>query len=272
MPLGNALVALQPPRGYGMDPQAIYHRPDLPPPHYYVALYRWLRDVWGADAIVHVGKHGSVEWLPGKGVGLSGECFPETILGDLPLFYPFIKSDPGEGMQAKRRARAVVVDHLIPAMTTADAYGELEQLTQLVDEYYQVEMLDPSKLPLLQQQIWDLVRRANLDEDLKQVFKQDHGDHKHEWDEGTTAEGTPLWLANLQGREFAHVVEDLDAYPCELAWPAPRSATGSTPSAARRRESNSSISSSRSPDCRTSRRRASGPHSPGRSASTSTRC
>jgi cobaltochelatase CobN len=215
--LGNMLVALQPPRGYGMDPQAIYHRPDLPPPHYYYALYRWLRDVWAADAIVHVGKHGSVEWLPGKGVGLSGECFPETMLGDLPLLYPFIKSDPGEGMQAKRRGRAVVIDHLIPAMTTADAYGELDQLMQLVDEYYQVEMLDPSKLPLLQQQIWDLIRRANLDEDLKQVFKQDHGDHKHEWDEGTTAEGTPLSLANLQGREFAHVVEDLDAYLCELA-------------------------------------------------------
>lgn len=215
--LGNALVALQPPRGYGMDPQAIYHRPDLPPPHYYYALYRWLRGVWGADAIVHVGKHGSVEWLPGKGVGLSGECFPETMLGDLPMFYPFIKSDPGEGMQAKRRGRAVIIDHLIPAMTTADAYGELDQLMQLVDEYYQVEMLDPTKLPLLQQQIWDLIRRANLDEDLKQVFKQDHGDHKHEWDEGTTAEGTPLSLANLQGREFAHVVEDLDAYLCELA-------------------------------------------------------
>ena len=102
-------------------------------------------------------------------------------------------------------------------MTTADAYGELDQLMQLVDDYYQLEMLDPSKLPLLQQQIWDLIRRANLDEDLKQVFKQDHGDHKHEWDEGTTAEGTPLSLANLQGREFAHVVEDLDAYLCELA-------------------------------------------------------
>ena len=215
--LGNALVALQPPRGYGMDPQAIYHRPDLPPPHYYYALYRWLRDAWGADGIVHVGKHGSVEWLPGKGIGLSADCFPETMLGDLPLFYPFIKSDPGEGMQAKRRTRAVIVDHLIPAMTTADAYGELDQLMQLVDEYYQVEMLDPSKLPLLQQQIWDLIRKANLDEDLKQVFKQDHGDHKHEWDEGTTSEGTPLSLANLRGREFAHVVEDLDGYLCELA-------------------------------------------------------
>ncbi|QEL18242.1 cobaltochelatase subunit CobN [Limnoglobus roseus] len=215
--LGNALVALQPPRGYGMDPQAIYHRPDLPPPHYYYALYRWLKDVWGADAIVHVGKHGSVEWLPGKGVGLSHECFPEAMLGDLPLFYPFILSDPGEGMQAKRRSRAVIIDHLIPAMTTADSYGELDQLMQLVDEYYQVEMLDPSKLPLLQQQIWDLIRRANLDEDLKQVFKQDHGDHKHEWDEGVTADGTPLSLANLQGREFAHVVEDLDGYLCELA-------------------------------------------------------
>lgn len=215
--LGNVLVALQPPRGYGMDPQAIYHRPDLPPPHYYYALYRWLRDVWHADAIVHMGKHGSVEWLPGKGVGLSAECFPEIMLGELPLFYPFILSDPGEGMQAKRRGRAIIIDHLVPAMTTADAYGELDRLMQLVDEYYQLEMLDPSKLPLLQQQIWDLIRQAKLDDDLKFVFKQDHGDHKHDWDEGVTAEGTPLSLANLQGREFAHVVEDLDAYLCELA-------------------------------------------------------
>lgn len=215
--LGNVLVALQPPRGYGMDPQAIYHRPDLPPPHYYYALYRWLSEVWGADAIVHMGKHGSLEWLPGKGVGLSAECFPETMLGDVPLFYPFILSDPGEGMQAKRRARAVILDHLIPAMTTADAYGELDRLMQLVDEYYQTEMLDPAKLPLLQQQIWDLIRQANLDDDLKAVFQQDHGDHKHEWDDGVTPEGTPLSLANLRGREFAHVVEDLDAYLCELA-------------------------------------------------------
>ncbi|MDO9167494.1 MAG: cobaltochelatase subunit CobN [Methylobacter sp.] len=178
--LGNTFVALQPPRGYGMDPDAIYHQPDLPPTHHYYALYRWLRDEWKADAIVHVGKHGTLEWLPGKGVGLSENCFPDALLADMPLFYPFIINDPGEGAQAKRRAHAVVVDHLTPPMTTADTYGALAQLTQLVDEYYQVEVLDPAKLPLLQQQIWDLVKETNLDADLQaRLLHHDHDDDHH---------------------------------------------------------------------------------------------
>ena len=181
--LGNTFVALQPPRGYGMDPDAIYHQPDLPPTHHYYALYRWLREVWQADAIVHVGKHGTLEWLPGKGVGLSENCFPDALLADMPLFYPFIINDPGEGAQAKRRAHAVVVDHLTPPMTTADTYGALAQLTQLVDEYYQVEVLDPAKLPLLQQQIWDLVKETNLDADLQARLVHEHHDHHHEHDE-----------------------------------------------------------------------------------------
>jgi cobaltochelatase CobN len=100
---GNAFVALQPPRGYGMDPDKIYHTPDLPPPHNYYAIYSWLRDEWGADAIVHMGKHGTLEWLPGKGVGLSSDCYPDSFLNDLPLIYPFIINDPGEGTQSKRR-------------------------------------------------------------------------------------------------------------------------------------------------------------------------
>ncbi|WP_340121282.1 cobaltochelatase subunit CobN [Methylobacter svalbardensis] len=178
--LGNSFVALQPPRGYGMDPDAIYHQPDLPPTHHYYALYRWLRDEWKADAIVHVGKHGTLEWLPGKGVGLSENCFPDALLADMPLFYPFIINDPGEGAQAKRRAHAVIVDHLTPPMTTADTYGALAQLTQLVDEYYQVEVLDPTKLPLLQQQIWDLVKETNLDTDLQARLL--HHDHDHDDD------------------------------------------------------------------------------------------
>ncbi|MDN0083156.1 cobaltochelatase subunit CobN [Crenobacter sp. SG2305] len=182
---GNAFVALQPPRGYGMDPDAIYHTPDLPPTHHYYALYCWLRDDWRADAIVHVGKHGTLEWLPGKGVGVSENCFPDALLGDLPMFYPFILNDPGEGSQAKRRAHSVIIDHLTPPMTTADTYGPLAQLTQLVDEYYQVEMLDPTKLPLLQQQIWDLIKEAKLDTDLAAMLKHDHDhhDHGHEHDD-----------------------------------------------------------------------------------------
>ena len=178
---GNMFLALQPPRGYGMDPDKIYHTPDLPPPHNYFALYRWLRDVWKADAIVHMGKHGTLEWLPGKGVGLSSDCFPDSFLDDLPLIYPFIINDPGEGTQAKRRGHALIIDHLTPPMTTADGYGELAQLMQLVDEYYQIEMLDPSKLPLIQGQIWTLIQKINLDEDMAFIFRHDH-DHDHEVD------------------------------------------------------------------------------------------
>jgi cobaltochelatase CobN len=215
--LGNVFIALQPPRGYGMDPNAIYHRPDLPPPHNYYALYGWLRDDWRADAIIHLGKHGTLEWLPGKSVGLSADCYPDSFLADMPLFYPFILNDPGEGAQAKRRGHAVIVDHLTPPLTTADAYGELAELMQLVDEYYQVEMLDPSKMPLLQRQIWDLIQRANLQDDLRHLLRQNHGDHVHEWDEALTADGTPWTLSQMAGREVAHLIQELDGYLCELA-------------------------------------------------------
>ena len=220
--LGNVLVALQPPRGYGMDPDAIYHTPDLPPTHNYYALYKWLatpqdKAGWGADAIVHVGKHGTLEWLPGKGVGLSQACFPDAFLSDLPLIYPFIINNPGEGVQAKRRAHATIVDHMIPPMTSADVYGELAQLTQLVDEYYQVEMMDPAKLPLIQQQIWELMKQTNLDRDIAEMMRfVDHGDHSHEWDGSYTDDGTPLTLAEMNATDVAHLLEDIDGYLCEL--------------------------------------------------------
>ncbi len=219
----NALIALQPPRGYGMNPDAIYHRPDLPPTHHYVAFYRWLSEPrseggWAADAIVHVGKHGTLEWLPGKGIGLSAECFPDLLLGDTPLVYPFIINDPGEGSQAKRRAHAVIVDHLTPPMTVAETYGPLAELNQLVNEYYSLEKLDPTKLPLLQRQIWDLIEKTNLraDLDLKGMLSRDHGDHKHEWDEQVTPEGVPATLAEMSGNEVAHLIQDIDGYLCEL--------------------------------------------------------
>ncbi len=164
--LGNVFVGLQPPRGFGENPIAVYHSPDLAPTHHYVAYYRWVRDIFKADAMVHVGKHGTMEWLPGKGIGLSNACYPEVALEDVPLFYPFIINNPGEGAQAKRRAHATIVDHLIPPMTTADSYGDIARLEQLMDEHYQCQTLDPAKLPLLEGQIWDMVRQADLDRDL----------------------------------------------------------------------------------------------------------
>ncbi|MGK5740945.1 cobaltochelatase subunit CobN [Micromonospora sp. URMC 103] len=168
---GNVVLLIQPPRGFGENPIAIYHDPDLPPSHHYLAAYRWLAAPsadggFGADAVVHLGKHGTLEWLPGKGLGLAADCAPDAVLGDLPLVYPFIVNDPGEGTQAKRRAHAVVVDHLVPPMARAETYGELAKLEQLLDEYATVQALDPAKVPTVRAQIWDLVRAAELHHDL----------------------------------------------------------------------------------------------------------
>ncbi|MGH8311464.1 MAG: cobaltochelatase subunit CobN, partial [Steroidobacteraceae bacterium] len=163
---GNVFVCIQPPRGFGERPVAIYHDPDLPPSHHYVATYRWLERVFGANAIVHLGKHGTLEWLPGKSLALSSSCAPDAVLGAMPLFYPFIVNDPGEGTQAKRRAHATIVDHLIPPMMRAETYDDLARLEQLLDEHAQVQALDPAKLPEIRARIWELVRRAELHRDL----------------------------------------------------------------------------------------------------------
>ncbi|ETW93686.1 MAG: cobaltochelatase subunit CobN [Candidatus Entotheonella factor] len=163
---GNVFVGIQPPRGFGENPVAIYHDPDLAPSHHYLGTYHWLKHVFQADAIVHMGKHGTLEWLPGKGIGLSGSCYPDVALGDMPLIYPFIINDPGEGTQAKRRAHAIIVDHLIPAMMRAETYNDIARLEQLLDEYYQVQTLDPSKLPVIRAQIWELIVQAELHHDL----------------------------------------------------------------------------------------------------------
>ncbi|GMA19381.1 hypothetical protein GCM10025862_14020 [Arsenicicoccus piscis] len=168
---GNVVVLVQPPRGFGENPIAIYHDPDLAPSHHYLAAYRWLEAPtdeggFGAHAIVHVGKHGNLEWLPGKGAALSAGCAPDAALGNLPLVYPFLVNDPGEGTQAKRRAHAVLVDHLVPPMTRADSYGDIARLEQLLDEYAMVSVMDPAKAPAVRQQIWTLIQAARLDHDL----------------------------------------------------------------------------------------------------------
>ena len=163
---GGVLVTVQPPRGFGEDPIAVYHSPDLPPTHHYLAFYRWLDEGWGAHAVVHAGKHGTLEWLPGKSVGLSETCYPDAALGDLPLVYPFVVNDPGEGTQAKRRAHAVVIDHLLPPMTRAETYDELARLESLLDEHAQVASLDPAKLPAIRSKVWDLLVEAELHRDL----------------------------------------------------------------------------------------------------------
>jgi cobaltochelatase CobN len=163
---GNVFVGIQPARGYDKDPNLNYHAPDLVPPHQYVAFYHWVRTNFSADAIVHVGKHGNLEWLPGKSVALSENCYPEAVFGAMPHLYPFIVNDPGEGSQAKRRAQAVILDHLTPPMTRAELYGSLNQLEGLIDEYYEAQTLDPQRMPVIRDRLIALIQKEHLQETL----------------------------------------------------------------------------------------------------------
>jgi cobaltochelatase CobN len=189
--LGNVFIGVQPSRGYDRDPALNYHAPDLEPTHAYLAFYGWLRERFGAQAIVHVGKHGNLEWLPGKGVSLSPDCYPEAAFGSLPHLYPFIVNDPGEGAQAKRRAQAAIIDHLTPPLTRAELYGDLQTLEGWVDEYYEAQSLDPTRLPQIRDRILTLLQDTALLEDLNPALIQT-SDH------------------------FAELLPSVDSYLCEL--------------------------------------------------------
>ena len=171
---GNVVIALQPARGYNIDPQSTYHDPDLVPPHGYFAFYAWLRTVKDVHAVIHAGKHGNLEWLPGKALALDGTCFPEAVFGPLPHLYPFIVNDPGEGTQAKRRAQAVIVDHLTPPLTRAETYGPLAELELLVDEYFEAAGVDPRRLRMLREEILALAAHVGLDRDCGIEATDDH--------------------------------------------------------------------------------------------------
>ncbi|SDC55214.1 cobaltochelatase CobN subunit [Paracidovorax valerianellae] len=174
--LGKVFVGIQPARANaagsqeqstaGAQDYASYHDAELVPPHGYLAFYFWLRDVFAIDAIVHVGKHGNLEWLPGKSLALSQACWPDAILGPMPHLYPFIVNDPGEGAQAKRRSQAVIIDHLMPPLTRAENHGPMQDLERLVDEYYDALLVDARRATLLRRQILEAVRRQHLLEEL----------------------------------------------------------------------------------------------------------
>ncbi|CAN5312981.1 cobaltochelatase subunit CobN [soil metagenome] len=168
---GNVVILIQPPRGFGENPVAIYHDPDMAPSHHYLAAYRWLENSpedggFGAHAVVHLGKHGSMEWLPGKNAALSASCATDAAIGNMPLIYPFLINDPGEGAQAKRRAHATIIDHLIPPMARAESYGDIAKLEQLLDEHANIAAMDPAKLPAIRAQIWTLMQAAQMHQDL----------------------------------------------------------------------------------------------------------
>ncbi|MEN9542262.1 MAG: cobaltochelatase subunit CobN [Cyanobacteriota bacterium] len=159
---GNVMLLIQPERGYDRDPSLSYHCPDLPPPHHYLAQYLWLRQEAGVQLICHVGKHGNLEWLPGKGLGLSSSCYPEWALGPMPHIYPFIVNDPGEGSQAKRRAQAVILDHLTPPLGRAGLHGDLRDLEALIDEYWEAVQLGSARSDQLRQSVLERLAALEL--------------------------------------------------------------------------------------------------------------
>ena len=217
MQSGNVLLLVQPPRGFGERPVAIYHDPDLPPSHHYLAAYRWLDDEFpgsfGAHAVVHIGKHGNLEWLPGKTLGMSASCGADAALGDLPLIYPFLVNDPGEGTQAKRRAHAVLVDHLIPPMARAETYGDIARLEQLLDEHANIAALDPGKLPAIRQQIWTLMRAAKMDHDLGLADRPDEDSFD---DMLLHVDGWLCEIKDVQIRDGLHILAQTPTGEAEL--------------------------------------------------------
>jgi cobaltochelatase CobN len=179
--LGNVLVALPPDRGRASQRRADYHDPQLPPRHALVAFGLWLQHVMRADALIHMGAHGTLEWLPGKAVALTAACFPEIVTGALPVIYPFIVSNPGEAAQAKRRIAGVTIGHLPPPLTAGGPSGAAHQLELLLDEYAQAEGLDRRRRERLASLIIETAQRSGLareagvaaaasaDEALKQI-------------------------------------------------------------------------------------------------------
>ncbi len=163
---GNVFIGLQPPRAFEEKAEEMYHSTDIPCPHQYIGVYNWVEKIFQADVIVHVGTHGTIEWLPGKEVGLSKDCFSDICIGTVPHLYVYIINAPGEGTQAKRRTYATLVDHMIPSMVESGVYDELAQMDELMKQYYHARSADPKKLPLIQKEILELGVKINLNNDI----------------------------------------------------------------------------------------------------------
>lgn len=202
--LGETFVGIQPARGFNRDLTANYHDPDLVPPHSYLAFYFWLRHEYKVDAVVHMGKHGNLEWLPGKSTALSNSCWPDIALGPLPHFYPFIVNDPGEGAQAKRRAHAVIIDHLMPPMARAEVYGELADLEALVDEYYQAMAIDPRREQWLKQKILSHLQDTHILQEL-------HGAHTS--NDNSLLSQLDTYLCDIKEAQIRHGLHILGELP-----------------------------------------------------------
>lgn len=164
---GNIFIGIQPPRGLFEKVESLIHSNDMVMPHQYLAYYRWMKQVFGAHVVIHMGTHGTLEWLPGKGNAMSEECYPDVILEDIPHIYPYIMNDPGEGIQAKRRSWSVLLDHLVPAMMRAEGYGDLLQLDTILQDYLRAKRGgEEQKAKDLISEVQSIVLARNLTHDL----------------------------------------------------------------------------------------------------------
>ncbi len=192
---GNIFIGLQPNRGYHAQAETLYHSTDVVMPHQYLAYYRWLKYEFGAHAIVHMGTHGTLEWLPGKSVGLSAKCYPDIVLGSMPNLYPYIIHNPGEGTGAKRRSYATLVDHLIPAMARAESYDELMELEGNLQSYFHaVNAEQRDQMAILLQKIHSLMVNNNMFQEI-----------------GLGADASPKELEARLNDLYDHIIELKDA-------------------------------------------------------------
>ena len=216
---GNVFVTIQPPRGFLENTEAIYHDMYLSPPHHYLAHYRWIKNVFKADAVMHIGKHGSLEWLPGKALGLSEECYPDSAIMDLPNIYPYIINDPSEGAQAKRRSYCCIIDHLTPVFTNADLYEDMTTVESKLKEYEDAKKEDPGKCPVLIPLIWEAVVEADLDKDLETTEEEALGDfdafleklhsYMHELSDTMIGDGLHIFATPPEGERLVEFLVQL---------------------------------------------------------------
>ncbi len=189
---GNVFIGLQPSRALGERAMELYHSTDSTPPLSYVAYYRWLAECFGANAVYHIGTHGSLEWLPGKEVGLSHNCYPDAALGSIPHLYPYHIGVTGEGIQAKRRSWAVILDHMPPSLDDAETYENLTVIDEAMKEYHQAKQVRPAQLPQLSKRIFELAKEANLTTDLGLT------DLNYEADPNATVDAIHVWMGELK--------------------------------------------------------------------------
>lgn len=189
---GNIFIGIQPSRAFGERAMEVYHSTDSTPPYSYIAYYRWLEECFGANAVCHIGTHGSLEWLPGKEIGLSHDSYGDAALESLPHLYPYHIGVTGEGIQAKRRSLAVILDHMPPSLDEAETYEGLAVIDEALKEYHQAKQVRKAQVPQLARRIFDLALETSLSDDLHLTEEQFEADPEN------TVESIHLWMGDLK--------------------------------------------------------------------------